>query len=129
MVGSIGLVDITVSVASRSFCTSAVRCAMPPPIERPITCALSISSASRIATSPVFHDAWEGAVHSEGCVGLTVRTALHATHRQLRLVTLQEPFTLPIDLVWRDDTGTLRPAVKAIVEVTRDLRETARWAS
>jgi LysR substrate binding domain len=60
----------------------------------------------RTHVSTIFHDAWEGAVHNEGCVGLTVHTSLHAAHRDLRLLTLREPLTFPIDLIWHNPTGT-----------------------
>ena len=81
----------------------------------------------RTRASAVFHDAWEGAVHTEGCVGLTVRTALHAAHRELRLIALEEPLTLPLDLVWRNQTGTLRPALKALLTTARDVRQEQGW--
>jgi hypothetical protein len=54
----------------------------------------------RPSASSVFHDAWEGAVHTEGYVGLTGRTALHATHRELRLLTVEDGPTFPLDLIW-----------------------------
>jgi DNA-binding transcriptional LysR family regulator len=82
----------------------------------------------RTRASSVFHDAWEGAVHSEGCVGLTVRTALHAAHRELRLIALEEPLTLPLDLVWRDATGTLRRPLQAVVSTARDVRRAQGWS-
>ena len=81
----------------------------------------------RTRASTAFHDAWEGAVHTEGCVGLTVRTALHAAHRELRLIALQEPLTLPLDLVWRNQTGTLRPALEALLTTARDVRQEQAW--
>ena len=81
----------------------------------------------RTRTSAVFHDAWEGAVHTEGCVGLTVRSALHAAHRELRLIALQEPLTLPLDLVWRNQTATLRPTLKALLTTARDVRHEQAW--
>jgi DNA-binding transcriptional LysR family regulator len=76
----------------------------------------------RTHVSSAFHDAWEGAVHSEGCVGFTVRTSLHAAHRDLRLLTLREPLTFPIDLIWRNPTGTLRPTLDAVLATARDIR-------
>lgn len=78
--------------------------------------------------SSVFHDAWEGAVHTEGCVGLTVRTVLHAAHREVRLLKLREPLTFPLDLVWRNTTtGTLRPALAAVLTTARDVRHAQGW--
>lgn len=81
----------------------------------------------RTRASSRFHDSWEGAVHSEGCVGLTVRTALHSTHRDLRLLTIEQAPTFPIELVWRPDNGTLRPAVGAVVTTARQVRGEQSW--
>jgi DNA-binding transcriptional LysR family regulator len=80
----------------------------------------------RTRASSLFHDSWEGAVHSEGCVGLTVRTALHSTHRDLRLLTVEDAPTFPIDLAWRN-TGTTRPAVTALVTTARLVTEEQAW--
>jgi len=77
--------------------------------------------------SSVFHDAWEGAVHTERFVGLTVRTALHAAHRDLRLLSLREPFTFPLDLVWRHQTGTRRPSLGAVLTTARHVRREQGW--
>jgi DNA-binding transcriptional LysR family regulator len=79
----------------------------------------------RTRVSSVFHDAWEGAVHAEGCVGLTVRTAVHATHRDVRLLKLDEPFTFPIELVWRD--ATERPALAAVLTTGLKVRDEQSW--
>ena len=81
----------------------------------------------RTRASAAFHDPWEGAVHTEGCVGLTVRTALHAAHRELRLIALEDQVTFPVDLVWRDPNGTPRPAIEAVITTARDVREQQRW--
>lgn len=78
-------------------------------------------------TSSRFHDSWEGAVHAEGCVGLTVSTALHSTHRDLRLLTLEDAPTFPIDLTWRHTTSTIRPAVAALVATARQVRQEQLW--
>jgi DNA-binding transcriptional LysR family regulator len=83
----------------------------------------------RTRASSRFHDSWEGAVHSEGCVGITVRTALHSKHRDLRLLTIEDPPTFPLDLVWRNPTGTLRPAVSALVTTARQVCNEQSWPS
>jgi hypothetical protein len=67
----------------------------------------------RTRASSVIHDAWEGVVQSKRCVGLAVRTAVQAAHHDLRLLALREPLTVPLDLVWRDPTGTPRPPLVA----------------
>jgi DNA-binding transcriptional LysR family regulator len=81
----------------------------------------------RTRASSVIHDAWEAAIHNEGCVGLTVRTAIHAAHRELRLLPLHEPLTLPLDLVWRSHAGTPRPALEAVLATARDVRLEQAW--
>ena len=83
----------------------------------------------RTRASSRFHDSWEGAVHSEGCVGITVRTALHSTHRDLRLLTIEDAPTFPLELVWRNPTGTLRPAVSALVTTARQVCNEQSWES
>lgn len=83
----------------------------------------------RTRASSRFHDSWEGAVHSEGCVGITVRTALHSTHRDLRLLTIEDAPTFPLELVWRKPTGTLRPAVRALVSTARQVCNEQSWMS
>ena len=77
--------------------------------------------------SSVFHDSWEGAVHTEGCVGLTVRTALHSTHRDLRLLAIDDAPTFPLDLAWRSTVGTTRPALAALVTTARQVRKEQSW--
>lgn len=80
--------------------------------------------------SSAFHDAWEGAIHSGGCVGLTARTAVQAAHRDVRLLGLVEPLTLPIDLTWLNaTTGTLRPALAAAIQTALDVRDDHGWRS
>jgi hypothetical protein len=77
--------------------------------------------------SSLFHDSWEGAVHTEGCVGLTVRTALHSTHRDLRLLAIEDAPTFPLNLAWRKTAGTTRPALTALVATARQVRKEQSW--
>jgi hypothetical protein len=70
----------------------------------------------RTRASALFIDAWKGAVHGEGCVGLTARSALQAAHRRLRLLALEEPITFPLDVVWRSPA---RPTLEAVVATAR----------
>jgi hypothetical protein len=58
-----------------------------------------------------------------------VRTAVHATHRDVRLLKLDEPFTFPLDLIWRDGTGTLRPALAAVLATALEVRFEQAWSS
>ncbi len=78
--------------------------------------------------SSASHDAWEGAVHTEGCVGLTVRTAVQAAHRDLRLIRLHEPLSFPLDLIWRRaGGGPLRPLLAAAVTTALNVRDEQHW--
>ncbi len=81
----------------------------------------------RTRASSVFHDSWEGAVHTEGCVGLTVRTALHSTHRDLRLLAVDDAPTFPLNLAWRATAGPRRPALTALVATARQVRNEQSW--
>ena len=82
----------------------------------------------RARASSLFHDSWEGAVHTEGCVGLTVRTALHSTHRDLRLLAIEDAPTFPLNLAWRKTGGPTRPALTALVATARQVRKEQSWA-
>jgi DNA-binding transcriptional LysR family regulator len=81
----------------------------------------------RTRASSVIHHAWEAVIHDEGCVGLTTRTAVHAAHRDLRLLAVEEPLTFPLDLVWRDATATPRLPLEAVVATARDVRREQGW--
>jgi DNA-binding transcriptional LysR family regulator len=80
----------------------------------------------RTRASPAFHDAWEGAMH-EGCVGLTVRTALHAAHRDLKLIPLQHPPTFRLDLAWSQHPTAPPALFEAVLESAREIRDHHHW--
>jgi DNA-binding transcriptional LysR family regulator len=80
----------------------------------------------RTRASPAFHDAWEGAMH-EGCVGLTVRTALHAAHRDLKLIPLHHPPMLPLDLAWSARPTASLALIEAVLESAREIRDHHHW--
>ena len=66
--------------------------------------------------------AWETAVRSEGCVGLTTRSAAPSTARGVRLLELDPPATFPLELVQPDGPrAALRPAARAFAELAREL--------
>jgi hypothetical protein len=46
----------------------------------------------------------------------------------LRLIPLQEPLSFPLDLVWRAQTGTLRPTVDAVLATARGVRRQQDWS-
>src|SRR5918994_2093603 len=52
---------------------------------------------------PTHHDAWQNAILDDGCVGLTVRSAIHSSHRGLHLLAVEPRTTFPLDLLWREE--------------------------
>jgi DNA-binding transcriptional LysR family regulator len=68
--------------------------------------------------------AWETAVRSEGCVGLTTRSSAPSTARGVRLLELDPPASFPLELVQpAGPEAARRPAARAFAELAR---ETAR---
>jgi DNA-binding transcriptional LysR family regulator len=66
--------------------------------------------------------AWETAVRSERCVGLTTRSAAPSTARGVRLLELDPPATFPLELV--EPAGpqpARRPAALAFAALVREL--------
>jgi hypothetical protein len=63
----------------------------------------------------------------EGCVGLTVRTALHAAHRDLKLIPLHNPPTLPLDLAWSEHPTAPPTLIEAVLESAREIRDQQKW--
>jgi DNA-binding transcriptional LysR family regulator len=66
--------------------------------------------------------AWETAVRSERCVGLTTRSSALSTARGIRLLELDPPATFPLELVRPDGPeAARRPAARAFAELAREL--------
>ncbi len=64
--------------------------------------------------------AWETAVRSEGCVGLTTRSSSPSTARDVRLLELDPPATFPLELLRPDAPETSwRPAARAFAALAR----------
>jgi hypothetical protein len=64
--------------------------------------------------------AWETAVRSEGCVGLTTRSSAPSTARDVRLLELDPPASFPLELVRpAGPEAALRPAARAFAELAR----------
>lgn len=62
--------------------------------------------------------AWETAVRSEGCVGLTTRSSAPSTARDVRLLELDPPASFPLELVRpAGPEAVLRPAARAFAEL------------
>ena len=86
--------------------------------------------APRTRNYATHHDAWQNAILQHGCVGLTVRSAIHSAHRDLQLIPLQPPATFPLDLVWRRTPGEpLKPALGAFLALAADVTREGMWAS
>jgi DNA-binding transcriptional LysR family regulator len=63
--------------------------------------------------------AWETAVRSEGCVGLTTRSSSPSTARDVRLLELDPPASFPLELVRPAAPETAwRPAARAFATLT-----------
>jgi hypothetical protein len=66
--------------------------------------------------------AWETAVRSERCVGLTTRSSAVSTARGIRLLELDPPAAFPLELVQPAGPETARrPAARAFAELAREL--------
>jgi DNA-binding transcriptional LysR family regulator len=66
--------------------------------------------------------AWETAVRSERCVGLTTRSSAPSTARGIRLLELDPPATFPLELVLPAGPETARrPAALAFAELACEL--------
>ena len=75
----------------------------------------------RLRPDPQGPMAWETAVRSEGCVGLTTRSSALSAARGLRMVELDPPATFPLELVRPDGPeAALRPAARAFAELARE---------
>ena len=66
--------------------------------------------------------AWETAVRSERCVGLTTRSSAPATALDVRLLELDPPATFPLELVEpAGPESARRPAARAFAALAREL--------
>jgi DNA-binding transcriptional LysR family regulator len=65
--------------------------------------------------------AWETAVRSERCVGLTTRSAAPSTARGVRLLELVAPVSFPLELVEGEHQQQPRPAARAFAALAREL--------
>lgn len=76
------------------------------------------------------HDAWQNAILHGGCVGLTVRSAIHSAHREIHLIALQPRGTFALDLLWRTTPGEPpKPALGAFIAVAADVTRHEGWAA
>jgi DNA-binding transcriptional LysR family regulator len=74
------------------------------------------------------HDAWQNAILHDGCVGLTVRSAIHSSHRGLHLLAVHPRTTFALDLLWREQSGgPIRPAIATVVALAAELTDREGW--
>jgi DNA-binding transcriptional LysR family regulator len=62
--------------------------------------------------------AWETAVRTEGCVGLTTRSAAPSTARGVELLDLDPPVTFPLELI--EPPTAQKPAARAFAALVRE---------
>jgi len=91
--------------------------------------ALTAAGVSpRTRTFATHHDAWQNAIVRDGCVGLTVRSAIHSSHRGLRLLAAMPHTTFPLDLLWRAGPDEPpRPAIAAVAAIAAEVSEREGW--
>jgi DNA-binding transcriptional LysR family regulator len=84
--------------------------------------------APRTRAFATHHDAWQNAILNDGCVGLTVRSAIHSSHRGLHLLPVEPRTTFPLDLLWRAEPGEPpRPAILAVAATAAEVTEREGW--
>ena len=83
-----------------------------------VRCCRAAGFEPRTASDPHGPLAWETAVRSRGCVGLTTRSASAGTVRGVRLVRVRPPVTFPIALLC---SGPLGPAARSFAILARRL--------
>jgi DNA-binding transcriptional LysR family regulator len=76
----------------------------------------------RVPADPQGPMAWETAVRTGGCVGLTTRSAAVSSARGVRLIELEPPAAFRLDLVRpADPDGVRSPAARAFAALAREL--------
>jgi LysR family transcriptional regulator, benzoate and cis,cis-muconate-responsive activator of ben and cat genes len=90
-----------------------------------VTLCRSAGFEPRTPPEPHGPMAWETAVRTGDCVGLTTRTAAVSSARGLRLLRLHGVLTFPIQLLRPADGGdSARPAARAFADLARELCDT-----
>ena len=108
--------------------------AVDDPAEGPDYNAAVLDLCARAGFTPhlrevqTHHDAWERAIASGDCVGLTTRCSGHATHPGVRAIAVTPPATFPLDLLWQPPAETaVRPAVQRVIDVALDTARQHHW--
>ena len=79
-------------------------------------------------TFATHHDAWQNAILHDGCIGLTVRSAIHSSHRGLHLLAVEPRTTFPLDLLWRAGPDEPPPrAIAAVAAIAAEVTEREGW--
>ena len=100
----------------------------PPPAERLRAQLAAAGVAPCTRAFATHHDAWQNAILHDGCVGLTVRSAIHSSHRGLHLLAVEPRTTFPLDLLWRDRRDERpRPAIAAVAAIAAEVTEREGW--
>lgn len=74
------------------------------------------------------HGAWQNAILHDGCIGLTVRSAVHSSHRGLQLLDVDPRTTFPLDLLWRAGPDEPpRRTTAAFAAIAAEVTEREGW--
>ena len=108
--------------------------ALDDPADGPDYNAAVLAVCARAGFTPrtriyaTYHDAWQNAILRDGCVGLTVRSAVHSTHPELELIDLEPSATFPLDLLWRPvPAEERRPALSTLLTLAAEVSRRERW--
>ena len=85
------------------------------------------ASTPRTRELATHHDAWQNAILHDGCVGLTVRSAIHSAPPRPAPVALEPPATFPLDLLWRRGDEQRSPAIGAVVAAAAEVARSEHW--
>src|ERR687892_491403 len=70
----------------------------------------------------------QNAILHDGCVGLTVCSAIHSSHRGLYLLAVEPRTTFPLDLLWRAGPDEPpRRAIAAVAAIAAEVTEREGW--
>jgi DNA-binding transcriptional LysR family regulator len=105
--------------------------ALDDPAEGPDYNAAVLAALARAGAAPrtrpfaTHHDAWQNAILDDGCVGLTVRSAIHSSHRGLVLIAVEPRTTFALDLLWRAEDPP--PAVRTFAAIAAEVSRREGW--
>jgi DNA-binding transcriptional LysR family regulator len=106
--------------------------ALDDPADGPDYNAAVLAALATAGTAPrtrelaTHHDAWQNAILHDGCIGLTVRSAIHSSHRGLELLAVEPQTSFALDLLWRAEEPPA--AVTTFVTLAAEVTRRERWA-